>query len=499
MKKITMLFFVLAVSLGYSQTDVIENFDGAGPGLTTDNADCTPLDVNLSTTQAVSAPNSLEIISNAAGHPWQGAKLLLQGDGIQLTTNLAVTMQVYSLVEGGILLKAQNGTGAPSASGANHGGSGWELLTFDFSQGLDSTAPANGVYQDLVIFPQWGLDGGWAGQGGTPCVSNAALTIYVDDIMGTLPPAPTCTDGVMNGDETGVDCGGPDCPECPPTCDDGVMNGDETGVDCGGPDCAACPIPPTSAPNTPPNRDQNSVLSIYSDAYANVATDQRQPFGDAVVTDEDFSGNSVIRATTPLPGAGFQYQYFPGGVGNLDLTDFNFMHIDFYFEGVAATPGTVFIVIIQYAGGLNIQRTFDVTGLPNSTWLETDTAIIDFTNGLNARDQIQQVIVQIAGPDVYGPFWVDNLYFHNNTTLSVDQLDTADFKVFPNPSSDQWNVFSNANVDSVILYDILGKQVMTLSPNSNKVAIDGSSLNPGMYFAKINGVNGSKTVKLIKE
>ena len=27
---------------------------------------------------------------------------------------------------------------------------------------------------------------------------------------------PTCTDGIQNGFETGVDCGGPDCPECPP-------------------------------------------------------------------------------------------------------------------------------------------------------------------------------------------------------------------------------------------------------------------------------------------
>jgi hypothetical protein len=75
--------------------------------------------------------------------------------------------------------------------------------------------------------------------------------------------APTCDDGAMNGAETGVDCGGPDCdpcvppPECEggddcesgvceggecqdPTCDDGVANGGETDVDCGGGVCAAC-------------------------------------------------------------------------------------------------------------------------------------------------------------------------------------------------------------------------------------------------------------------
>ncbi len=53
------------------------------------------------------------------------------------------------------------------------------------------------------------------------------------------PACPTCDDGIQNGSETGVDCGGPDCPACE-TCDDGIQNGSETGVDCGGPDCPAC-------------------------------------------------------------------------------------------------------------------------------------------------------------------------------------------------------------------------------------------------------------------
>ena len=64
---------------------------------------------------------------------------------------------------------------------------------------------------------------------------------------------PTCTDGIQNGNETGVDCGGPDCPACP-TCTDGIQNGNETGIDCGGPDCPACP--PGSC-DTPTNEQMN--------------------------------------------------------------------------------------------------------------------------------------------------------------------------------------------------------------------------------------------------
>lgn len=75
--------------------------------------------------------------------------------------------------------------------------------------------------------------------------------------------APTCSDGWRNGEETGVDCGGPDCSPCvankgcegdgdcqsgvcrsrtcqAATCSDGATNGQETAADCGGPDCVPC-------------------------------------------------------------------------------------------------------------------------------------------------------------------------------------------------------------------------------------------------------------------
>ncbi|MEW7292444.1 glycosyl hydrolase [Aquimarina sp. 2304DJ70-9] len=62
----------------------------------------------------------------------------------------------------------------------------------------------------------------------------------LNDLGITSGPAPTCNDGIQNGDETGVDCGG-SCQPCQtaPTCNDGIQNGDETGIDCGG-SCAPC-------------------------------------------------------------------------------------------------------------------------------------------------------------------------------------------------------------------------------------------------------------------
>lgn len=83
---------------------------------------------------------------------------------------------------------------------------------------------------------------------------------------GGVCQAPSCDppDGVINGNETGLDCGGGSCPLCPAgqacllssdcesarcldgtcaeaTCSDGIQNQQEGGVDCGGPCPQRCP------------------------------------------------------------------------------------------------------------------------------------------------------------------------------------------------------------------------------------------------------------------
>ncbi|MBN1386414.1 hypothetical protein JW968_05580 [Candidatus Woesearchaeota archaeon] len=55
-------------------------------------------------------------------------------------------------------------------------------------------------------------------------------------------PAATCYDGIRNQGESGIDCGGP-CAACAPkvSCSDGIQNQGESGVDCGGP-CRPCQV-----------------------------------------------------------------------------------------------------------------------------------------------------------------------------------------------------------------------------------------------------------------
>jgi hypothetical protein len=101
-----------------------------------------------------------------------------------------------------------------------------------------------------------------------PCSAGKPCEVSSDCFSGVCTnkscQAPTCSDGVRNDGETGVDCGGPpSCPRCPSgqgcrdsldcislvcwagvcepsSCTDGILNGDEIGEDCGG-SCQDCP------------------------------------------------------------------------------------------------------------------------------------------------------------------------------------------------------------------------------------------------------------------
>ncbi|MGM5487596.1 MAG: hypothetical protein ACQESG_01475 [Nanobdellota archaeon] len=58
------------------------------------------------------------------------------------------------------------------------------------------------------------------------------------DCGGVCSPCDKCKDGIRNQGEVGIDCGGP-CDPCKETCSDSVKNQDEVGVDCGG-SCPPC-------------------------------------------------------------------------------------------------------------------------------------------------------------------------------------------------------------------------------------------------------------------
>ena len=108
-------------------------------------------------------------------------------------------------------------------------------------------------------------------------------------------------------------------------------------------------------------------------------------------------------------------------------------------------------------------------------------------------------IVQFVISSNLGTVYYDNLYLHKNTTLGVEDHILAQLKTYPNPTKGNWTIkTADIEMQSIRVYDALGKTVLSLNPNSRETTIDASSLRSGLYFAQIKTTSGLASIKLIK-
>ena len=62
-----------------------------------------------------------------------------------------------------------------------------------------------------------------------------------------------------------------------------------------------------------------------------------------------------------------------------------------------------------------------------------------------------------------------------------------------------WTVsFEKKEIKSIEVFDLLGRQMLFVEPNSQSANIDASNFKQGTYFAKIATRSGSRFVQLIK-
>ncbi|SHI71195.1 T9SS type A sorting domain-containing protein [Algibacter luteus] len=84
-------------------------------------------------------------------------------------------------------------------------------------------------------------------------------------------------------------------------------------------------------------------------------------------------------------------------------------------------------------------------------------------------------------------------------SLSTTDFNTVQYNTYPNPTIDSWTVESNnVIINSIQVFDALGKNVLSIVPNTNKTIIDASNLKSGIYFAKVSSDSGTSSIKLVK-
>jgi len=78
----------------------------------------------------------------------------------------------------------------------------------------------------------------------------------------------------------------------------------------------------------------------------------------------------------------------------------------------------------------------------------------------------------------------------------INEVDEIECLVFPIPAKDVLNIQTEHSINSVEIYDMNGKLLRLISPNSDHIAsMNLTSLSSGIYFVKVVDVNQKVAIK----
>ena len=447
MKKITLLLTLLMTSIGFSQAIPVTFQSDITTGAKSATG-ITPADANwysdsglTSTTVedlASDTPdhmNAGKILSSSTGDKWQNAQLLMTDNYMDLTTTKTITLDVYSDNAQDFLLKVEEslGTGANTEKSFSHTGNGWETIVVDYSTPATGQPVPNDQYKLLVIFPCYSA--GFA---------DAAFdsTTYVDNITTVVGDAITA------------------------------------------------PATPTADAPTPPTREANDVISIYSDAYTNVNITNFNPgWGQSGAVNSSFdpTGNG---SNTVLAYTGFNYQGTE--FDTQDASDMENLHVDVWTD----TAGAVLKVspINNATGGTGVVEFLVGVTLVNAGWSSVDITKSSFTG--MTWDNVHQLKFDGKSGTTPSNVYIDNIYFWKAPTAGLDDHSLSSLKMYPNPANGivKFSTVTNEALE-VSVHDLLGKQVVPVQTIQSQLNI--SSLNPGVYFVTMKQGTNTATKKLV--
>jgi len=442
----TFLMMLLFVTFGFSQQQVIQDFEEDGLGGAFDGA------------AAVLAPDPetggtrgqvAELTSDPGGQVFQGINIFFfSGTQVELTSDKSMQMDVYSLEPITIAPKVVSGVeGAPdSTTSASHTGTGWETLTFTFNDGFDNTTTADGVYGAFVIYYNWDPN---TNGFGTP----DDRVFYVDNITGVAVEAPVV------------------------------------------------PVPETPAPV--PTAPDEETYSIYNDTngYSTVFP-VAYNFGSGLVNQPDLDESGAENIA-------YQFNFGAGGFGQGeggpdDLSAFDFVSFDYWAEDNATLTGFRFVLIDNQSGSIE-EFVYEIgvnEALVAEEWTKVEIPMSFFTDlGFDDTVLFQWKVDPFAqSVDNAGTVYVDNILLTQNSTLSNNSFSNVEFRAYPNPTLDNWNIRTSATIKTVQIFNVTGRLVKEVNVNASEATINANDLSSGIYLAKIsNEFDQTRTIKLIKE
>jgi len=239
------------------------------------------------------------------------------------------------------------------------------------------------------------------------------------------------------------------------------------------------PTPTVVAP-TPTNLEAD-VISVYSDAYTSIATNLNPNWGQATaMTEIDINGNKFMEYAN-LNYQGLEYT-------SSDVSAMDYIHLDYY------TTDTTNFDFYLIAGGENAYDVDATDGITTGEWVGIDIPLSFFSDA--GRDLTAAFQFKTVGDN---NLFLDNIYFYKEATASVSSNELLNISMYPNPTSSRLNISAQSTINSAAIYNLLGKQVMSLEINKTSESIDVSNLSSGIYLIKYTVNNAVGTAKFIKE
>ncbi|WP_130733202.1 glycosyl hydrolase family 18 protein [Flavobacterium sp. J27] len=112
------------------------------------------------------------------------------------------------------------------------------------------------------------------------------------------------------------------------------------------------------------------------------------------------------------------------------------------------------------------------------------------------------IMIWELGQDAFNQYSLLTTIATTLTTLNTAAFEPVVYTMFPNPTHDQLTIaMTNAKtIESVVLYDFLGKKVQTISGIQNsEVVLNLSDCTNGLYVAKISSEGKETTLKIMKQ
>lgn len=466
-----------------------------------------------------------------------------EGLGIDMTSDSKVTITAQASAVGAVLEFYLGGSGTwfPSSSTYNTGSGATIKASYTFT-----TANAD----ETFTFDYASLNStewtSWAGRSQIQSVGylsgTSGVTFKINkleigaDATGNTGGGATCSDGIQNQDETGIDCGGASCSPCSNT-GGGTGNGSNCIVttDDGLAEATYYTLLETGA-STVVNCSFDAVADIKGTFYGALETVTLHGSGPAKycgmcvemtgpksteivqITDEcpdcweHNTGDTDIDLSTPA----FEAIVGPLSIGRASIT----------WKEVSCPWTTPIQVIVQGSNqwytkviianhtnriaNVEVEQAGSWYALTRGTdngWESTGVTTNEVSKSFKITDIYGEEII-VTGIDFSANPTNSKNYAPGNTnfpacglTTSTEKVNSLNYvSIFPNPANNTITLEGLEDVQTIQIINLNGRVILTevLSGSASVGSIDISNLASGIYVAKMTGLNTTGTATFIK-